>query len=175
MASQDEESKTLCDNSDDNSIEPGVFLETILEPDRPKFKFVEGTGNPTTRSHAMKSYWRQKKDERRRQEEVKSNKPALRPLLSSKTRRENDFNSATQSERTQEPHSDHQNFSTSIQSKQTPGIADQLFASMSFVLASTLGQRAETNSYRLLAHHHRFFYHCQFIHHTSSHPSKIEN
>jgi hypothetical protein len=165
MGSQYEESKTLCDNYDDNSVEPDAFSETILEPDRPKFKFVEGTGNPTTRSHAMKAYWRQKKDERRRQEEVKSYKPALRPLSSSKTRRENDSNFAIQSERTQEPHSDHRDLSTSIQSKQTPGIPDQLFASMSFVLASALGQRPETNSWRLLAHHHRFFYHCEFIYH----------
>lgn len=175
MDSQTEGSKSLCNHSDDNLIQPGVSSETILEPDRPKFKFVEGTGNPTTRSHAMKSYWRQKKDERRRQDEVKSNNPALRPLLSSKTRRENDFNSTTQSERTQEPHSDHQNFSTSIQSKQTPNIPDQLFASMSFALASALGQRSETNSYRILAHHHRFFYHCQFIHHTSSHHNNIKD
>lgn len=175
MDSQNQESKSFCDGSDDNLVEPGVFSETLLEPDRPKFEFVEGTGNPTTRSHAMKSYWRQKKDERRRQEEVKSNKPVLRPLLPGKTRRENDFYSATQSERTQEPHSDHQNFSTSQQSTQTPGIADQLFASMSFALASALGERAETSSYRILAHHHRLFYHCRFNHNTSSHHSNIKN
>ncbi|KAJ5565500.1 hypothetical protein N7513_001742 [Penicillium frequentans] len=106
----------------------------------------------------MKSYWRQKKNERQRQEDFKFDQPALRPLLSSKPRDENEPVLSTESQPTNEPPLDHQ-ISSSNQSTQTSGIPVQLFDGLRFVFASALGQRTETNPYQIFAHHHQFFYH----------------
>lgn len=167
--------KGICLSKPPNNqiVESNVSSETIPEPHQPNFEFVEGIGNPTTRSHAMKSYWRRKKNERR-QEDTKLKQPALRPLVSSEQRGEDELAHSTQSQPTNETSSYYQNSSIPIQNAQALGIPDQLFAGLRFAFDSALGQRVETSSCQILAHHHQFFYHCECIRYISQH-SNVEN
>jgi len=160
MNSTNEKDSYVPKPSDSETVEPHVPSETMTEPGQPNFEFVEGIGNHTTRSHAMKSYWRQKKNERQRQEDSKFDQPALRPLLSSKPRGDDDH-VHSQSQTTDEPPLDHQKCSSSVNNTQTTGLPDQLFNGLRFLFASALGQRTETNTYPIQAHHHQFFYHCE--------------
>lgn len=168
MSSPNDKGINLDKHSDKKAIGscvPGAQIssETIQEPDLPHFEFVESIADPAARSHAMKTYWRQRKNERRRQEDLKTTQPNLRPLLSSKPREDHHPESSTQSQPINETSPCQKESPLSIGSTQTLGIPDQLLAGINFAFAFVLGQRTETGSYQILAHHQRFFYHCECI------------
>ncbi|KAK5799801.1 hypothetical protein VI817_002013 [Penicillium citrinum] len=139
-----------------------AYFESLGEPDTPEYEFVHGIGDATSRSHAMKSYWKHKKSEKRRQEDTRHIKPALRTLLPSEVQREDQPAGPSQPQQFQptedtslHPH----NSSVSVSNARAPGIAQQLFSGFNFALSSALGQDVEFSSFQILAHHHRYFYH----------------
>lgn len=153
----------------DKTVEPfvsrgKVFSEPILEPDQPHFEFVENITNPAARSHAMKTYWNHKKNELRRQEDLKNDQPALRPLASKEPWRDDKHECSKQPQLTNEGVPCHENSSLSTENIQSLGIPDQLFAGISFTFAFILDQRAAKSSIPISTHHYRFFYHCEWTH-----------
>lgn len=138
-------------------------FEAIPEPDLPKYEFVTGNGDITSRSHAMKSYWRHRKIEQRRQKDTRPTNPVLRPLLSSGARGkdETDCPNQFQFQPTEDTSSHPQNPFISSGNTPAPGIPEQLFSGISFALSSSLGQEAKFSSFQISAHHHRYFYHCK--------------
>lgn len=151
------------ESPDNDSQKARTYFETIPEPGPPEFAFVSGMGNTTYRSHAMKSYWRHKKSEQRRQEDAGHTKPALRPLLSRKVRAKDERDSPSQSQfqPTEDAYSYLHDSSISIKETRAPGISQQIFSGINFALSSSLYQEAGFGSFQISAHHHRYFYHCK--------------
>ncbi|KAJ5976624.1 fungal-specific transcription factor domain-containing protein [Penicillium waksmanii] len=145
---------------------PNAYFETLPEPDLPKYEFVTGNGDITSRSHAMKSYWRDRKIEQRRQKDTRPTKPSLRPLLSSGARRKDERNCPNQFQfqPTEDTSSHLQNPFIPNSNTPVPGIPEQLLSGIRFALSPSLGQEAKFRSIQISAHHHRHFYHWLSMH-----------
>ncbi|KAJ5974774.1 hypothetical protein N7481_008481 [Penicillium waksmanii] len=145
------------ESPDNDSQKARNYFETLPEPGPPEFAFVSGMGDTTYRSHAMKSYWRHKKSEQRRQEDTGHTKPALRPLLSRKVRAEDDRDdpSQPQFQPTEDAYSYLHDSSISIKETRVPGIPQQIFSGITFALSSSLDQGADFGGFQISAHHYR--------------------
>ncbi|KAJ5989678.1 hypothetical protein N7481_004888 [Penicillium waksmanii] len=154
------------DSPDNDSQKARTNFEILPEPGPPDFAFVSGMGDTTYRSHAMKSYWRHKKSEQRRQEDTGHTKPALRPLLSRKVRAkdERDSPSQPQFQPSEDAYSYLHDSSISIKETRALGIPQQIFSGINFALSSSLDQEAELGGFQISAHHHRYFYHWLGMH-----------
>lgn len=165
MSSRIDNDSKRSKSPDEKIWDTRAYFESLGEPDTPEYEFVHGIGDATSRSHAMKSYWKHKKSEKRRQEDTRHIKPALRTLLPSEVQREDQPAGPSQPQQFQptedtslHPH----NSSVSVSNARAPGIAEQLFSGFNFALSSALGQDVEFSSFQILAHHHRYFYHCKY-------------
>ncbi|KAJ5215181.1 uncharacterized protein N7469_011672 [Penicillium citrinum] len=167
MSSRIDNDSKRSKSPDEKIWDTRAYFESLGEPDTPEYEFVHGIGDATSRSHAMKSYWKHKKSEKRRQEDTRHIKPALRTLLPSEVQREDQPAGPSQPQQFQptedtslHPH----NSSVSVSNARAPGIAQQLFSGFNFALSSALGQDVEFSSFQILAHHHRYFYHWLGMH-----------